>query len=307
MEHLFKFDWSGLFLPKLSVVEIFVRGMVVYLCLCVLLRIIPKRQVGKGSISDLLFVVLIGGIAVEAIARQAESLPDFFFVLLTVLLVGFAFDWLAFRFHWVRWLLQEPPTCLIRDGRTVQENLRREMISEEDLKTQLRRQDIDDPREVKEAHLEADGEISVLKKRNGGAPGRPKTAPENDNVAAGLPASAEARDAAPAPPGHQLNGHSRDEGPVPFEGSQPEGQRQSSAQSENAEPELREFLAAAHRLQTKLNWHQQQVTRLRDALTRHGVRLKPFVAARQDTETKPEPPPTSPTFPHNKNTLPEQR
>ena len=37
-----------LFRPRMSVLEILIRGTLVYLALCVLLRVVLKRQAGQG-------------------------------------------------------------------------------------------------------------------------------------------------------------------------------------------------------------------------------------------------------------------
>ncbi len=181
--NLFALNFPETFAPTMSAAEIVVHGALVYLGLCVLLRVIPKRQAGKTAISDLLFVVIIGEIAGDALSHEAKSLTDFMLVLLTVMLLGYAVDWLAFRSRWLARLLQDKPTCLIRDGRILRANLRREMMSVDDLMTQLRQQDVEDPARVREAYLEADGEISVVKREPGDAPGRPATTPREEHWA----------------------------------------------------------------------------------------------------------------------------
>src|SRR3954463_1087536 len=47
MDTLFDVDWHKLFVPKLSVLEMLIRGAGMYLALILLLRAIPKRQVGQ--------------------------------------------------------------------------------------------------------------------------------------------------------------------------------------------------------------------------------------------------------------------
>lgn len=174
MSRMLEIDWSKIFVPSMSLAEIAVRGALVYLGLCVLLRIIPKRQVGLASVSDMMFVVIVGGIAVEALAKDAHSLADFFLTLVVILLLGLAVDWLAFKQRWFRRLIEESPAPLVRDGRLLRNNLRREMISEEELLTQLRLKGVDEPALVKEAELEADGEISVVTKKDSGSRSRKK-------------------------------------------------------------------------------------------------------------------------------------
>ena len=166
MDDFFRPDWSATFRPQFSLPEILVRGTVIYLGLIVLMRVLPKRQAGTGTIASMLFIVLIGGIAVNGVVGKTNSLTDIGLMMMTVMLWAYVTDYLSYRFPKLRRLVQEPPTYLIREGRVLHENLRRERISEEDLKTQLRRQDVEDLGNVIEAYLEADGTISVITKKD---------------------------------------------------------------------------------------------------------------------------------------------
>ena len=60
-------------------------------------------------------------------------------------------------------LAGESPTWLVKDGVIVREHMRRERINEEELRSLLRLQGIDDLADVREAILEPDGLLSVLK------------------------------------------------------------------------------------------------------------------------------------------------
>ena len=86
-----------------------------------------------------MFVILGGKVADDGIAKRAESLSDVLVVLAAVLLLAYALDWLAYRAPLVRWLIFEPPTRLVRDGRLLKTNLRLEMVTEDELMRELRR------------------------------------------------------------------------------------------------------------------------------------------------------------------------
>ena len=76
---------------------------------------------------------------------------------------SFTLDWLGYRFPLMERVLNPPPLRLIKDGRVIRENLKKKFISEEELMSQLRQQGISDPKKVKEAFIEGDGHISVIK------------------------------------------------------------------------------------------------------------------------------------------------
>jgi uncharacterized membrane protein YcaP (DUF421 family) len=177
MADLFRIDLSEMFAPGMSLGEIVVRGTVIFLGLVVLMRVIPKRQIGHSSVNDMLFVVVVGGLAVEGAGKQIKSTTDTLGLMATVLGWSFLLDWLIYRFPLVRRLLEEAPTCLVRDGRVQQANLRREMITEEELLSHLRREQVGDPGQVREATLESDGQVSVIPLDQGhGQNGRPRAA-----------------------------------------------------------------------------------------------------------------------------------
>ncbi len=165
MDYFLKLDWSGTFAPQLTLPEVLLRGTVIYMALLVLLRVIPKWQAGTGSIASMLFVVLLGNIAAGGIVGKTESVTDIILLITTVTVWVIVVDWLSCHLPWFHFLAQDSPTTLIRDGHMLDNNLRQEMISEDDLKTQLRRHDVDDIADVHEAILEADGSISIVKKK----------------------------------------------------------------------------------------------------------------------------------------------
>jgi hypothetical protein len=97
------------FAPTLSAAEILVHGALLFLGLCVLLRILPKSLDGRIAISHLLFVVILGELVGEALSRGAKSLTDFLLVLLTVMLLGYAVDWLTSRSRGLARLVEREP------------------------------------------------------------------------------------------------------------------------------------------------------------------------------------------------------
>ncbi len=143
--------------------EIGLRATVVYIALVVLVRVVPKRNAGHISPNDLLTLIVIGGVGTDAIMGGSTSVADS--LLMITIIVGWAFvlDALEYRFPAVQRLLRDRQTILIDKGRLVRRNMRREMVTEQELMAVLRKEGIDDPELVRSACLEADGEISVIR------------------------------------------------------------------------------------------------------------------------------------------------
>lgn len=144
--------------------EILVRATVVYVALLFLVRVIPKRKAGHISPNDMLALIVIGGMGTDAIVGGSASVGEILLMIGLVVAWGYVMDALEARFPSLGRLLRDRQTSLIQDGRFLRRNMRREMVTEEELTAVLRKQGIDDPSMVQSACLEADGEISVVRR-----------------------------------------------------------------------------------------------------------------------------------------------
>src|SRR4051794_41037943 len=148
MDSLLYVDWSKLLVPKLSLAEILLRGVIVYVGLCLLLRVVLKRQAGKVALSDLLVVTLVAGICRNPLVADSYSVPDGLGVVAVVLLSSYAADWLSYHYPFVHRLMHPPPVQLMRDGEIHHGNLRNELMTEAQLHCQLRQAGIADSADV---------------------------------------------------------------------------------------------------------------------------------------------------------------
>ena len=126
-----------------------------------------KRNAGSISPNDLLTLVVIGGMGTDAIMGGSTSVGDILLMILIVFFWAYLLDKVEYHFPAAGKILREKQTVLIDEGRLIRRNMRREMVTEEELMAVLRKEGIDDPAKVQAACLEADGEISVVPK--GGA------------------------------------------------------------------------------------------------------------------------------------------
>jgi uncharacterized membrane protein YcaP (DUF421 family) len=63
----------------------------------------------------------------------------------------------------VQRLVDQKPLPLVVDGKILYRNLRKELITREELNSHLREEGVADVSEVKSAYMESDGKISVVK------------------------------------------------------------------------------------------------------------------------------------------------
>ncbi|MDO9267775.1 MAG: DUF421 domain-containing protein [Methylobacter sp.] len=155
-------DWKAIFLPDIPLIEIVLRGSIMYLSLFILLRIILKRQSGTLGITDLLLITLLADASQNGMAGDYKSLPNGIALVATIIFWDFALDWLSYKSPGFQRLIESPPLLLIKNGQLLRRNMRKELITDEDLIGQLRKQGISDISKVKEAFMESDGQISLV-------------------------------------------------------------------------------------------------------------------------------------------------
>jgi uncharacterized membrane protein YcaP (DUF421 family) len=158
-------DWHTLFAFSISPLELIVRGSAVYWFLFLVFRVVIRREVGAIGVADLLLLVLVADAASNAMQGEYRSVSDGMVLVSTIIGWNIAIDWVAFRFPAARRVLEPGVLPLIRDGRLLHRNLRREFVTVEELEGKLRQHGIQDVAEVEAAYLESDGKISVLTRR----------------------------------------------------------------------------------------------------------------------------------------------
>jgi uncharacterized membrane protein YcaP (DUF421 family) len=155
-------DWQQIFVPEGSLLEPVVRGTIMYLAIFAIFRIAPTRQLGQLNTADLLVVVLVADVSQNAFANDYKSILEGLVLVLTILFWNFLIDWLAFRFPALERVLEHRRVTLVKDGRILWRNLRREHVSREELFSHLRAAGIADEKQVRLATIEPDGQISVV-------------------------------------------------------------------------------------------------------------------------------------------------
>ncbi|MBY0355450.1 MAG: DUF421 domain-containing protein [Rickettsiales bacterium] len=162
MESFLSVNWQDVWGRDTPLLEIVVRGTVMYFGLFVLMRLMLKRQAGTVGISDVLVIVLIADAAQNGMSGNYHSVPDGLLLVAVIMFWSFSLDWLSFRFPVLRSWLEPPPLLLVKDGKPLRRNMRRELISMDELHAQLREKGIERLDQVKAAFIEADGHISVI-------------------------------------------------------------------------------------------------------------------------------------------------
>lgn len=157
-------DWDGIFGISTSPLELMVRGSSMYLFLFLIFRVVIRRRVGSVGMADILILVIVADAAQNGMAGEYRTVTEGAILISTIIAWSVLADFLTYKSPFLQKLLEPPPLLLIENGRLKRRNLRHEFLSEEELKAKLREHGVTDYSQVKQAFLESEGEVSVIKK-----------------------------------------------------------------------------------------------------------------------------------------------
>lgn len=142
-------------------VELIIRAVAVYLFVVILIRLSGKRQLGQMSATEFVAVLLISNAVQNSMNGGDNSLVAGLILAVVLMLVSWSIAWVNFRSRKLSAVFEGTPRILVRHGQPITENLRRELISLNELRTMVRKQGILHLKNVKLAILESDGTLTV--------------------------------------------------------------------------------------------------------------------------------------------------
>lgn len=148
---------------ELSVLQVCLRAIVVYLVLIGYLRFAKKRFLSEATSFDAILVIVIGSIASRAISGTApffSSLAGTF----VLILVHWVISYVTQNSPFLSYITKGNDTVLVRDGKIDRKALAASHMSNDDLAEDLRQEGIETPTQVKMARLERSGRLSVIRK-----------------------------------------------------------------------------------------------------------------------------------------------
>ena len=161
--NIFSFDLPAIFYFTVSPLELMLRGTLMYWFLFIVFRFVLRRDVGSLGVSDFLFVVILGDAAQSGMIGSATSATDGMVLIATLVFWSYMLDFMSFRFPAIQRFTAAPRLCLVRDGKLLRRNMRREFITDEELHARIRQEGLEDITMVKLIYLEADGEMSLIR------------------------------------------------------------------------------------------------------------------------------------------------
>jgi uncharacterized membrane protein YcaP (DUF421 family) len=140
------------------------KTALIYVFLVIGLRLLGKRELGQMSIYDLVLIVVLANSVQNAMVGSDTSLGGGLVAALTLLILNRVFTWLLVKYPALQHNLIGEPVLIAKDGRLLDEQLRQEGVTAEEVMAALREHGLERIEDARMCVLEVDGTISVVPK-----------------------------------------------------------------------------------------------------------------------------------------------
>ncbi|HWO75119.1 MAG TPA: DUF421 domain-containing protein [Bacillus sp. (in: firmicutes)] len=148
-------------------IEIILRALFFVVILFLITKMIGKKQISQLSFFEYVAGITIGSLASEVILKLETNILNGVLAIFVFGGVAWLADYCSLKSRSAREFIEGKSTYLIRNGKILEENLKKEKYSIDDLLSLLREKNVYSLSEVETAILEHDGKLSVfLKKEN---------------------------------------------------------------------------------------------------------------------------------------------
>ena len=158
--------------------DIVLRATVIFFGLYLLVRVLGKRELAQLTPFELIVLVVTGDLIQQGVTHNDFSLTG---SLLAVATFGFwasVLSWITYLSRRAERILDGQPRVVVRDGKIVEGNLRRDRLTPAEIESEMRLAGIAHLEEVAWAIVEPRGRISFIKADGG------DTNPPDDESAA---------------------------------------------------------------------------------------------------------------------------
>ena len=145
--------------------DIALRSIFLFFFVYLLMRVLGRRELSSLEPFDLILLVVLGDAIQQGLTQDDYSVTGAMIVISTIGTLAVLTSYLNFRVPWMRRVLDGRPIVLLQDGEVIEQNLKRERITLEELAEEARAQQISSLQDVRWAVFEPSGKISFIPKQ----------------------------------------------------------------------------------------------------------------------------------------------
>ena len=139
----------------------FFRTLLLYGLVILVMRLMGKRQIGELQPYELVVAIMISDLASIPMQNTGVPLVSGIIPILTILAAQIGISLLLFRSNKARRIISGSPVTMIKEGKILEKNLKKEIFHLNDLLEAVRIAGYAYLSQVKEATLETNGELTV--------------------------------------------------------------------------------------------------------------------------------------------------
>jgi uncharacterized membrane protein YcaP (DUF421 family) len=144
--------------------DIALRAIALYVFVVFVMRMIGRRELSTLTPFDLVLLIVLGDAIQQGLTQDDYSVTGAVVAVSTLAILQVTTSYISYRVKPFRKILKGEPIILIEDGKLLNQNLRRERLTADDLAEEMRTQEIAAFDQVQWAILESNGTISFIQK-----------------------------------------------------------------------------------------------------------------------------------------------
>ncbi len=139
------------------------RGVIIYIFLLIVFRIIGKRSLSQTTTFDFILLLIISEVTQQALVGEDYSVTGAFILIATLIGVDLILSNLKNKFKLFDKVAEGMPMIVVENGQPLQKRIEKCRIEEEDILESARNKfGIERMEQIKYAVLEKNGDISII-------------------------------------------------------------------------------------------------------------------------------------------------
>jgi len=144
--------------------DIVFRAAFAYVFIVFVLRVMGRRELSSLGPADLVLIVVLGDLIQNGVTQSDMSMTGVSIAIATFTTLTVASSFASFKWSRARRILQGEPLIVVQDGKLLEQNLRSERLTLDDVMEEAREKEIETLNEIKWAVLEPGGKMTFIKK-----------------------------------------------------------------------------------------------------------------------------------------------
>ena len=154
--------WNAVFDLDPTVYEKIIRAVVIYVFLVLALRIVGKRELAQLNTLDFVVLLAVANAVQNGLIGADNSVTGAVIGATVLFVVNSVLAYVVFRSNRLRHLVEGSPTELIRDGQILEDALRQQQLTHDDLLEEIQSAGADTFDDVQTARLLPNGKVIVI-------------------------------------------------------------------------------------------------------------------------------------------------